>query len=167
MRKPRIMGRTDLVAAAQEAIGPEETVRAAGIFGLQDNYAAITVGGLVTDIAIPGNNPAPAGVGAAAGVEGSRQANAVAKGVTVRMLVAVTARTIHVFALPLAGSTPQKELMRFDRGATSVEVKKFGLSRKLKLTDRNDGRHLGLTGSTARFSSAAKGDKAVLAELAA
>lgn len=160
------MARTDLIAAAQEALGSEETVRAAGVFGLQDNYAAITAGGLVTDVLMPdGGNPALAGVSGAAGIELGREANAARKGVTVRMLVAVTERTIHVFALPMAGDVPQKELMSFDRGATSVEVRKFGLSRKLKLTDRNSGRHLGLTGSTARFSSAAKGDKAVLAEL--
>jgi hypothetical protein len=161
------MGRTDLIAAAQEAIGSEETVRAAGVFGLQDDYRAITAGGLVTSIAMPdGGNPALAGIEGAAGVELGRQANAARQRVTVRMLVAVTDRTIHVFALPMAGDVPQTELMRFDRASTSVEIKKFGLSRRVKLTDRNDGRHLGLTGSTAPFSSVAKGDKAVLAQLA-
>lgn len=160
------MAREDLLAAAQALIGADDPVTAAGVLGLQDDYAAITVGGIVSGIATPdAASPVLAGAGAAASLKATRQESARSQGLTVRMLVVVTARSIHILSLPMAGNTPQKELMSFERGGTKVEISKFGLSRRLKLTDSGSGQHLGLTGSAAPFSSFSKGDKAVLAEL--
>ncbi|MBM3668321.1 MAG: hypothetical protein FJW90_12805 [Actinobacteria bacterium] len=159
------MAREDLTAAAQDLIGPDE-IRAAGVFGLQDDYVAVTAGGVAAGAAMPDSlGPGGAGVAAAVGVEAGRQANAAAKGVTERMLVAVTDGAIHILAMTLVGGIPQRELMSFDRDRTQVEVKKFGLSRHLSLEDPNSGRSLALTGSTAPFSPEAKGDKAAISEL--
>jgi len=160
------MGHVDLTATAQDLIGTDEQVTAAGVFGLQDNYAAITAAGAVESVAMPNSaGPALEGVGAAVGVEAARQANAAAKGVTVRMLVAVTDASIHVFAMSPLGGQVERQLMTFPRATTDVEVKKFGLSRHLNLTEQGSGQELHLTGSTAPFSPEAKGDKAVLAAL--
>jgi hypothetical protein len=61
----------------------------------------------------------------------------------------------------------ERRLLRsFDRGDTAVEVKKFGLSRRLHLHDRISGESIALTGSASALSAEAKGDKAVLAGLA-
>lgn len=100
-----------------------------------------------------------AGAGAAASLKATRQESARSQGLTVRMLVAVTARSIHILSLPMAGNTPQKELMSFERGGTKVEISKFGLSRRLKLTDSGSGQHLGLTGSAAPFSPSPRGTR--------
>lgn len=153
-----------LIAAATPLVQPDGPVTAAGVFGLQDNYLAIATGGVAADAALPGGAVGGALAGAA-GTEAGRRANAAAKGVTVRMLVALTPTTIHVLALPALGSVPQRELLRFARASTRAEVSRFGLSRRVHLADAESGHELGLTGSTAPWSSTSKGAKAVLAEL--
>lgn len=157
----------ELVASAQQVLGDNQTVIAAGIFGLQDNYAAIMVGGLAAG-AIADELPGGAlteGAAAGAAIHVTRQVVAESKGVTVRMLVAVTDQQIVLFALNSTGSTPQRELMRFNRATTECEISKFGASRHLKLTDKAAGQEIGLTGSAAFFSSYAEGAKAVLAAI--
>ncbi len=162
------MTHEDYVAEAQALIGPQETVEAAGVFGLQDDYKQIALGGLATAVATPEDaGPALNGIGAGGAVAISRERNAEAQGVTVRMLLAVTASSIHVFSMHQMSGGPQQLLMSFDRAHTQVEVKHFGLSRKVKLTDPESGQHLGLTGNTAHFTYGAKGDKAVLEALGA
>jgi hypothetical protein len=157
----------ELTAAAEEILGNGETVTAAGAFALQESYAAVTAGMLTADATLPANgNPLVGGIGNLAGLEAGRRANAAAKGVTERMLVAVTDRSIHLLSLTAMGSTPQKLLMSFDRTNTEVEVKKFGLSRRLHLKDTVSGQEIGLTGSTARFAIGGKADKAVIDALA-
>ena len=158
----------DYTAAVQALIGPEEQIEALGLFALQDNYKAITAGGMAGGSAVPGGSNALAGaLGNAAGMEAGRQANAAAQGVTERMLIAVTGGSIHVLAMPMVGGEPERELMRFDRANTDVEVKRFGLSKRLHLTDRASGHELKLQGTTAKFAPGAEGDKAVLAALQA
>jgi hypothetical protein len=153
----------ELATAAEEVLGNGEAVTAAGAFALQESYAAVTAGLLTADAALPGKgNPLIGGIGNVAGIEAGRRANAAAKGVTERMLVALTDSKIHLFSLTAMGSTPQKLLMSFDRATTEVEVKKFGLSRRLNLRDTGSGQEIGLTGSTARFALGGKGDKAVI-----
>jgi hypothetical protein len=157
----------ELVARAQSVLGPEHPVLAAGIFGLQDNYAAIAVGGLASS-AVAAELPGGAmtdGIVGAAGVHATREVVAQSKGVTVRMLVAVTDDSIHLFALSATGSEPGREVMTFSRATTRAEISKFGASRHLKLTDSAAGQEIGLTGSAAFFSSYAEADKAVLAAL--
>jgi len=157
----------ELLDAAQQFLGPTEHVVAAGGFGLQDNYAAIMVGGLAAG-AIADSLPGEAvtdGVAAAAGEHVARDLNASAKGVSVRMLVAVTEQSIHLLALSATGSTPELELMVFARASTHCEVSKFGASRHLTLSDSATGKEIGLTGSAAFFSAYAEGAKAVLSAL--
>jgi hypothetical protein len=95
----------------------------------------------------------------------ARDLNAKSHGVTLRMLLVVTPRQIHVLDWQ-TGSGPTRLLRSFDRGSTIVEVKKFGLSRRLHLQDRISGDSLALTGSASALSAEAKGDKAVLSALA-
>src|SRR5262245_9465622 len=110
------MARDDATAAAQAVIGSEETVKAAGIFALQDNYKDISAAGLATSVAMPkAANPALNGLAAAGAIEAGREANAAQQGVTERMMVAVTDRTIHILAMPVMGNSPKGELMSFDR----------------------------------------------------
>lgn len=162
------MAHEDYVAEAQALIGSAETVEAAGVFGLQDDYKGIALGGVATALVTPEQaGPGLAGLGAGASIAISREKNAEAQGVSVRMLLAVTERSIQVMSMHAMGGGPQKLLMSFDRARTKVEVHHFGLSRRIKLSDPETGQHLGLTGNTARFSYGAKGDKAVLEALGA
>ena len=156
---------SELIEKAQTALGSDHTVIAAGVFGLQDNYKAIFVGGLASSAvadALPGDAMTD-GATAAAGVHVTRQVMAENQGVTVRMLVAVTDESIHLFALGATGFEPKHELLAFNRATTTCEEKKFGASRKLKLTDSASGQEIGLVGSAAFFSPYTEGDKAVLA----
>ncbi len=155
----------ELIETAQTALGSDHTVVAAGVFGLQDDYKAIMVGGLASAAvaeALPGGTTTEA-VTAAAGVHVTRQVMAEKQGLTVRMLVAVTKESIHLFALGATGFEPKHELLSFDRATTTCEEKNFGASRKLKLTDSASGHEVGLVGSAAFFSPYTEGDKAVLA----
>ena len=158
---------SELIEKAQTALGSEHTVLAAGVFGLQDNYKAIAVGGLASSAvadALPGGTTTDA-VTAAAGIHVTRQVMAEKQGLTVRMLVAVTDDSIHLFALGGTGYEPKHELLAFGRATTTCEEKKFGASRKLKLADSATGHEVGLVGSAAFFSPYTEGDKAVLSEL--
>ena len=163
-----MVSEADLVQKAQSAIGPEETVLAAGVFGLQDNYAAIALGGVVSGAVaseLPGGAMGDA-VAGAAGIHMTRQVVAANKGVTVRMLVAVTDTYIHLFALGNLGSDPERELMRFTRASyQSAMSRSSARSRQLKLKDEAANQEIGLTGSAAFFSAYTEGDKAVLTTL--
>jgi hypothetical protein len=152
----------DLIGKAADLLGSEEGIIAAGIFGLKDNYVGAGMGmaggGTLGEVVL--DNP----LGGAAGLHASRSARAASKGVTVRMLVAVTAERIRVLDW-VTGSGPTKELLCFDRSCTDVKITKFGLSRHVALSDAGSGHSLVLTGSTAPFASESKGDKAVLGAL--
>lgn len=155
-----------LRAKAVSILGDAEPVVAAGIFGMQDNYLALTAGGVVGSSVAGGVGGGVAGgvAGNVLGMHAARELNAQSHGVTLRMLVAVTPTQIHILGWQ-TGSGPTQLLRTFDRSATSVEIKKFGLSRRLHLTDRNSGDSLALTGSASALSAETKGDKAVLTAL--
>lgn len=156
----------ELIGKAKAVLGSEVVVLAAGIFGLKDDYLAnglATAGGAVAADTLL-DNPIAGAVGGAATLHAARSSRASSKGLTVQMLLVVTSETVLVLDWVL-GSGPTTELMRFDRSRTEVSITKFGLSRHLTLDDPTTGRSLALTGSTAPFSSAAKGDKAVLSVL--
>lgn len=155
----------ELIASAQTQLSTGETVVAAGIFGLQDDYKLIMAGGLAASIAMPTDNPLAAGVGGAAAAHVAREMNAAQQGVSVRMLIAVSEEHIYVFSLTATGSVPQQQLMVFDRQTTQVHISKFGLSRRIMLITDDGQQHLGLTGTIAPFSSFAAADKSVLVEL--
>ena len=156
----------DLIGKAADLLGSEEGIIAAGIFGLKDNYVAagmgMAAGGTLGEAVL--DNPLSGALGGAAGLHASRSTRAASKGVTVRMLVAVTAERIRVLDWA-TGSGPTKELLCFDRSCTDVKITKFGLSRHVELSDGAAGHSLVLTGSTAPFASESKGDRAVLEAL--
>lgn len=153
----------ELVSKATAILGRDQQVLAAGIFGLKDNYAAVGMGtatGAVVGDAVL-DSPLAGAVGGAAAMHATRSAVAASKGLTVRMLVAVTAEHIRVLDW-VTGSGPTKELLSFDRSTTDVKITKFGLSRHVVLHDSATGQSVALSGSTAPFASESKGDKAVL-----
>lgn len=161
------MSSPDLVAASQALIDSDETVTAAGIFSIPDSVASLTKGSLAAAIVIPGNgNPILEGAGNVAALEMARAREAESKGMTERMVVAVTAGAIHLLALPHVGKTPERELFRLDRDEFEVKVTRLGLSKKLVLTHRDSGEKIKLMGYTAGPTEVAKGDKAVLEALA-
>jgi hypothetical protein len=161
------MDEQELKQEAAQIIGTGEEILAAGIFGLQDDYAKIAIAGVATGTAAAALDVGPLAEGAVAGatIHAARSVAAADKGVTVRMLVAVTPTVIHVLDRTELGTTT-RELMRFDRATTAVQVTKFGLSRHLNLADDAADQRLGLTGSAAFFSPEAAGDKLVLHLLA-
>jgi len=162
---------TELIEKAEQILGPNtstsDPVLAAGIFGLQTDYAAIAVAGVAGGVLTGAVTDNPLAMGAGVGVANhvARTAVAEGKGVTVRMLVAVTLESIHILDW-VTGSGPTKELLSFERANTEVQITKFGLSRHLNFRDSAAGTSLGLTGSTAPFSAESKGDKLVLHLLA-
>ena len=152
----------ELTAAAHDFLG--EDVLGAGIFGLQDDFAAIAVAGAATGLAVgaaTSNDPVAGALAAGITVHATRDAVAKSKGLAVRMLVAVTPQRIHILDYPDSGH-PSVEYMAFDRATAVIQITKFGLSRHLNLAEPATGQQIGLTGSTAFFSSVAGGDKLVL-----
>lgn len=145
--------------------GTADAAIALGVFGLQDNYAGIAAAGLVTGAAaeeiVPDGGPVLDGVAAAAGVHAAREVNAQRKGVTVQMLLAVTPDRIVLF--DYVQGAVSRTIHSFDRMNAQVDVQRFGLSRRVQLRDADF--EIGLTGSTAIYSSAAAGDKLVLEQL--
>ena len=122
-----------------------------GAFALQDNYKAIAAGGAASSL-LPGHDsPLLAGLEGAGAIEASRHANAAAHGVSERMMVCVTEKEIYVFALrsPM-GNDPQELRASFDRAGAEVEVKRFGLAKRLHITEGDQ--KMFLQGSTARVS---------------
>jgi hypothetical protein len=158
-----------LIGEAGAVIGGDEEILAAGIFGLQDDYAKIAVAGVATGAAAAAldvSGPLAQGALAGATIHETRRLNAESDGLTRRMLVAVTGSAIHILDRTETGATT-RELLRFDRATTAVQVTKFGLSRHLNLADERAGTSVGLTGSAAVFSPEAAGDKLVLHALSA
>ncbi len=155
------------MAKATAVLGPDEPLLAAGIFALQDGYLALaagaTIGSEVTSLA--GGGALLGGVGAAAGMHVARDARAASQGLTERMLVAVSAEHIHILDW-VTGSGPTRVLRTYVRASTDITMKRFGLSRHVTLHDRASDHSLKLSGTTARISAEAGGDKAVLAVLA-
>lgn len=157
----------DLVLACQSRLAKEgisDGVLAAGVFAQKDNYKAIAAGGVASSFLSGSGNPLFRTLENAASIEGSRQVNAAAHGVTERMMVCVTDSMIYVFGLRAAdGHDPQDLLASFDRAGANVKVKKFGKTRHLYITE---GEHeVTLTGSSGGLSREAGGDKAVLAAI--
>jgi hypothetical protein len=162
------MDEKTLIDEAVNVIGGDEEILATGIFGLQDDYAKLAVAGVATGAVAAALDAGPLAQGAVAGatIHGTRRLNAESKGVTTRMLVAVTASAIHILDRSDLGTT-SRELMRFARATTAVQVTKFGLSRHLNLADESAGTSIGLTGAAVFYVPEAAGDKLVLQVLSA
>ena len=154
-----------LIAEATAVLGGDPPVLAAGVFGLAGLLTAAT-GGLVAGSMVGGLSNSVAGQigGALLGDLAAKHAYAESHGASVQLLVAVTETHIHVLnrdpAQRLAAA-----LAVFERATCEVTVRKFGLSRTVQLHDTSSGEALSLTGTTARISPLAKGDRLVLALL--
>ena len=160
------MSASDLKLAAQAVLGAEEEVLAAGIFELEDSLASLTKGSFAAAMTMPSDlSPVLNGVGNVAALEVARHKEAESKGLTERMMVAVTPGSVHLLALTRFGKDPERELMSLERSGLEVKVKRFGLSRKLFLTSRASGDTLKLIGTTVGHGDKAEGDKAVLETL--
>ena len=163
------MDEKTLIDEAAAVIGGGEEILAAGIFGLQDDYVKLAVAGVATGTAADAldvTGPLAQGAVAGATIHETRRLNAESKGLTTRMLVAVTASAIHILDRSDLGTT-SRELMRFARAMTAVQVTKFGLSRHLNLADESAGTSIGLTGAAVFYVPEAAGDKLVLQVLSA
>jgi len=157
---------TELARKTQRILGVDQPITV-GILGLQDDFV-----GTSTSLVATGTIADDLGVGAltdgilgAGGIRAAREVNARAQGVSVRMVVAVTPVAIHLLSLPAVGTNPGKEVMRFDRSSTTVKVKRWGLARRIRLTDTANGQKIRLTGSAAPWSAYAAGTRAVLTAL--
>ena len=159
----------ELIAAATVAASPdptaEETVLAAGIFGhaLPSNAELAVAGAAADSLPHVGNGliEAVENVTAMAAVQAM---DAERDGLTVRMLVAVTATDIHLLDWQTGRGTT-RILRSLGRVSTDVTIKKLGLSRRVELLDHATGTDVHIVGTTAAFSPEAAGDKAVLALL--
>jgi hypothetical protein len=155
-----------LIQEATQILG-DETVLAAGYFALQDMIAAQIAGG--TAGAVGGSfldETAGGALGAAFGSLAAKKAAAEAEGVTIQLIVAVTAEHIHVLNRDTDGRLAA-QVARFDRSTCEVSISKFGLSRHVTLADPASGARLELVGGVSPIAPTAKGDKAVLGLLAA
>ena len=151
-----------LVAEATAVLGDDPPVLAAGVFGLAGLLTAAT-GGLVAGSMIGdlGGGIATQIGGAVLGDLAAKHAYAESKGASLQLLVAVTATHIHVLNRN-PGERLAASLATFERAHCEVTVRKFGLSRRVELRDTTGGEALSLTGTTARLSPLAKGDRLVL-----
>jgi hypothetical protein len=147
-----------LRAKAEAVLGGGEPVLAAGIFGLRGGGVALTAGGVAGSVvgsAVLGS--VGGAVGNIAGMHAGRDRYAAKQGLAAVLLVAVTPSHIHI--LDWANGTGASELLRsYERASTRVEIKKWGLSRRVSLHGASDGSELALTGTAAS-------SKAVLAAL--
>jgi len=150
-----------LIAEATAIIGTDEPVLAAGVFGLSELSAGQVAGG--TAGAVGGGlvgGGLLAAIGSIIGSTAGTQAAAAAAGVSVQLLVAITADRIHVLDRDAAAGTP--EAATFDRAAVVATVEPLGASRRLTLTDPSSGEQLHLHGSVGWISAQAAGDTVVL-----
>lgn len=151
------------------ARGESDEVLAGGYFGVQDDYAALTAGGVVgqaTGDALSGGSEVAGVVGNVAGMHAAREVNAAAKGLMLRVLVAVTKSTVVLLGIPSTAHAPDRVLRTFNRVGSEVTVTKMGLSRRITIVGKDTGTKVELTGGTAFYSGDSAGVKAVCGELA-
>lgn len=151
----------ELIAEATGVLGDGTEVLAAGVFGLQDLVLAATAGMVAGGAATEALGGAADVAGSVLGGMVAKKATAESRGMTVQLVVAVTADEIVVLNRDTGGRLPDV-VARFDRSTCEVTVKKMGLSRIVTLADPASGAQLVLTGTVAPFSALAKADKVVL-----
>lgn len=155
-----------LTIKTQRILGTDEPL-IVSVLGLQadlvgDITALIVAGTIGDDLGADALTEGILGVG---GMRAAREINARSQGVSARMVVAVTPTAIHLLSLPATGAHPGKEVLRFHRATTTVTVKRKGLSRRINLTDAENGQKVRLTGGVAPWSRYAAGTKAIIEEL--
>ncbi|MCS5729074.1 hypothetical protein N1031_04815 [Herbiconiux moechotypicola] len=152
-----------LIAEAEGLLGDGEKVVAAGHFGLASLRGAHLAGGVVGGLAgaVAVDDVLSGALGAGLGGLAATHSAAEAQGVTVKMLVAVTADTIHLLNRDTGGRL-QTVVASFPRSTTTATVSKVGLSRILTLTEPASGATVELHGSVSWLSAQSAGDKVVL-----
>lgn len=156
-----------LTDALARTLGTE--VLGAGIFGLQDlayvQAAGDVAGGLAANLAAPGD---ALSAGLAAGVGGHLAKEEAARrlGMTLQLVVAVTADDIHIINWE-TGDHPGGEVLRLPRATTEVKVTGFGLSKIVALKDTASGTGMTLHATAAPFRPQSKPDAHVLGLLTA
>lgn len=164
------MGRYDeasIVAEAEEILGDGDAVLAAGYFGLPELLAAQIAGGTAGALTGSVLDAGAVGLPAGAGLGGlaAKKSYAESRGVTIQMIVAVTAGDIHVLNRGTDGRLPSR-VASFDRSRCRVDIARHGLNRIITFTDPDSGGTFEVHGVTSALSALAKGDKAVLDLLA-
>ncbi len=161
---PAVGNETELIAEAQQVLGHEEIVLSAGVFGLQDLTYDMVYGGIAGGVAaemIGGEEVAA--VGTLFGSLLAKKAAAEAQGVTLKLIVAVTAARIHV--LNWNDSAGDRQVASFNRATATVKVKHFGLSRIVTIDDAASGAHMKLHASASPLTAQTGPDQDVLAAL--
>lgn len=152
----------ELIANALRTLGDEEEVLAAGMFGCQDlvapEIAGQTSGALLGDAT---HNPGGSAIGVLVGGLAAKKAAAEEKGITLKLVVAVTPTKIHILNWG-EGTPEERHDIVFDRAHTEVKIKKWGLSRIIKLHDPDSGAGFNLQGSAGRLFSQSGPDKHVI-----
>lgn len=154
-----------LIDRAQSVTPAGEEVLAAGVFAVQDDYVATAlaaIGGSAVAGDIVDNSLAE-GVGAAAGVRAAREAHASGQGVSLRMLLAVTADHIRLYRLGATGEDPGEELLSFRRDSCTVDLSKFGASEHIDLSEGD--KEMKITGGIGLLAAYKDGNKKVVQEL--
>ena len=159
-----------LIRSAEAVVG--EPIAAAGVFKLHEDLAALAAGGVI-GAALPSfGSPAATGAESDLGADAARALVAHKKGLTPEMIVAVSARYVHVLSVPatagapanpLAGvglAEPGTELMRFDRQDAEISCKVHLRKAYLRLAD--DTNKLGLVSA---MTESVSGGKEVVAAL--
>jgi len=154
-----------LIDIAQRVTPAGEQVLAAGVIAVQDDHLANALGSIGGSAAADElfDNAVAEGVGAAAGIRAAREAHAAGQGVSLRMLLAVTADRIRLYRLGAAGEHPGEELIAFDRSSCEVDLSKFGASEHLDL--RQGDKEIQLTGGIGLLATYKDGNKKVVQEL--
>lgn len=150
----------ELIAEAQAILGTNEEVLGAGYFGLSNLFVASVVGGTAGGLVGSEVGADATGFAAAAGSRLAIEASAAGQGVTVQLIVAVTADTIHVLNRDTGGRLAT-EVISFARDAVDIHVSRLGLSRILKLTDQASHDSIELHGTVLWISPLAQGDKII------
>lgn len=156
----------EIIAEAEGILGTGEEILAAGYFGLHDLIGAQIAGCAAVGLAGSTLDATSGAIGAGLGGAVAVKAYAESRGVTVKMIVAVTADSIHVLNRDTGGRLPS-HVATFDRQACHIDISKFGLSRIIALSDTQFGGTLEIEGGVNPISALSKGDKAVLKVLAA
>lgn len=142
-----------LIANAQGVIGDGETVRQAGVF----NRPAVNNGMIDGDIL--------GGVtGAVIGGMLAHKSQSKNGLMTMKVIVAVTDEHIHVINWGEAAD-PNRIAHTFDRATTKVTSHHVGVSRSLKLADKESGVHIKLEGSAGRMLKQSGPDASVIEAL--
>jgi hypothetical protein len=160
------MSQPDPLVSAR-ALLRDVTVRAAGLFGVQDRRLAVAllgevrvagiVGALVADPS-PVSNPASRSGRAAAAIEAMRP------WVAVPLLVAVSEGAVHLCDWDeRAGAV--REVARIPLADTIAVVERYRSARRVTITDRRSGYQLPLTATVSPLSATGAGARDVLAWL--